>query len=227
LVDVKVAALNERRSDMMLVYRLADRSKGGNMQRFYQPNRRMLPWTLLLMGILAAGCVSTSGAATVELPTTLPAAAPTVVPADLLTVAPIEPETVNLLVYFTNTTRYAAATPPFEEAVTRSAPAGEDLPTATLQAFFVGPTAEEKASGLEAITSGFTGLRELKIEDGIARVYLEGPCSSNGATYTIAQPILANLLQFKEVKAVKIYDAEGVTEVPEGMDTSIPYCLEP
>jgi len=65
------------------------------------------------------------------------------------------------------------------------------------------------------------------IADGIARVYLTGPCSSGGATYTVAQPILRNLLQFEEIRYVKIYDAEGVTEEPEGPSNSIPPCLEP
>jgi len=187
----------------------------------------MIPVFLLFTGILASGCVPSAAAAPAGTPTTPPTVVPTEAPTTPPTASPTEPATVNIQVFFTNTARYAAATQPFEEAVTRTVPAGEDLPTATLEAFFAGPTAEEKAASLEAITSGFTGLRELTIEDGIARVYLEGPCSSNGATYTIAQPIMANLLQYEEIKAVKIYDAEGVTEVPEGMDNSIPYCLEP
>jgi hypothetical protein len=38
---------------------------------------------------------------------------------------------------------------------------------------------------------------------------------------------MKNLLQFEEIDYVKIYDAEGETEVPEGRSSSIPFCLEP
>lgn len=137
------------------------------------------------------------------------------------------PENVEITVYFTDSDRYAAATEPFEVAVTRAVPAGTDLPLAVLDAFFAGPTAEEAANGLEAITSGATGFSELRIEEGIAHVTLEGPCSSGGATYTIAQPLMKNLLQFDEIDTVKIYDADGTTEVPAGPGNSIPFCLEP
>jgi hypothetical protein len=135
---------------------------------------------------------------------------------------------VEIAVYFTDTNRYAAATEPYEVAVTRTAPAGAGLPAAVLAAFFEGPTAGEAAQGLEAITSGATGFRELRIDDaGVAHVTLEGPCSSGGATYTIAQPLMKNLLQFEEIDYVKIYDEAGQTGTPAGASNSIPFCLEP
>jgi hypothetical protein len=62
-----------------------------------------------------------------------------------------------------------------------------------LAEFFRGLTEEEWALGLEQVTSSITRFSSLVIEDGIARVYLTGSCRSNGATYTIAQPIIANL----------------------------------
>jgi len=96
-----------------------------------------------------------------------------------------------------------------------------------LDEFFRGPTPAERALGLERIDSGFTGYSNLSVEEGIAHLYLVGPCASNGATYTIAQPILANLLPFPEIDYVKIYDEAGTTENPEGPDSSIPGCLEP
>ena len=122
---------------------------------------------------------------------------------------------------------YAAGTPPFEVAVTRLVPSSSNLPEAVLLAFFEGSTNEEREQGLEAITSGFDGVGSLIIEDGIARVYLTGVCASMGATYTVAQPIMQNLLQFPEVSYVKIYDENGETGVPEGETNSIPFCLEP
>src|SRR3972149_3444371 len=82
--------------------------------------------------------------------------------------------------------------------------------------------APTRALGLERIDSGFTGYSNLSVEEGIAHLYLVGPCASNGATYTIAQPILANLLPFPEIDYVKIYDEAGTTENPEGPDSSIP-----
>jgi len=96
-----------------------------------------------------------------------------------------------------------------------------------LIAFFKGPTIDEREDGLEAITSGFKGVGTLTIRNGIARVYLNGECASLGATYTIAQPIMRNLLQFEDISYVKIYDENGDTEEPEGETNSIPFCLEP
>jgi hypothetical protein len=81
--------------------------------------------------------------------------------------------------------------------------------------------------GLELIDSGFTGYSQLVVAGGIAHIYLSGPCQSGGATYTIAQPLLANLRQFPEINYVKIYDAEGSTGDPSGQSNSIPACLEP
>ena len=61
----------------------------------------------------------------------------------------------------------------------------------------------------------------------MAHVYLVGECASLGATYTVGQPILANLLQFDAIQTVKIYDAYGATGNPDGPGHSIPFCLEP
>jgi hypothetical protein len=134
---------------------------------------------------------------------------------------------IEIEVFFTDSFRYAAGTEPFEEGVTRVVSNHGNAPEAVLRAFFAGPTEEEQARGLEAITSGSTGFREVDIQDGIARVYLEGPCASHGATYTIAQPLMRNLLQFDEIEYVKIYDSEDTTQEPEGPSNSIPLCLEP
>lgn len=140
---------------------------------------------------------------------------------------PATERTQEITVYFTDRERYASATPPYEVAVRRTVAASEDPAEAMMRAFFEGPTAEERARGLEAITSGATGFRSLTIDDGIARIYLTGECDSRGATYTVAQPIRRNLLQLPQVEHIKIYDEEGTTEQPEGPSDSIPFCLEP
>lgn len=137
------------------------------------------------------------------------------------------PGEVEISVYFTDERAYTEGTPPFERAVTRHIPAGSYLPEAVLIEFFKGPTEEEQAQGLVLISSGFFALDMLEVRDGIAHVYLIGPCASNGATYTVAQPLMANLLQFDDIQYVKLYDEQGSTGAPQGSSSSIPFCLEP
>ena len=137
------------------------------------------------------------------------------------------PDWVEVTVYFTDRDAYAVGVPPFEVGVTRLVPASSNIPEAVLEAFFAGPALEEEQRGLMMIASGFQGVLELEISDGVARVFLSGECSSQGATYTVAQPIHRNLLQFPEVRAVKIFDEDRTTEDPLGEGNSIPACLEP
>jgi hypothetical protein len=141
--------------------------------------------------------------------------------------APVSPTVVTLTVYFTDVARYQVGSEPYETAVTRSVPEPPSLPEAVLSQLFLGPTEEETAQGLAVALSGTTGFRLLTIEEGIARVYLTGECNSQGATYTIANLINANLLQFPEIQWVKIYDQNNETEIPDGQSGSIPFCLEP
>ena len=137
------------------------------------------------------------------------------------------PASVNLTVYFTDIPRFQVGTEPYETAVTRSVPVPASMPEAVLQQLFIGPTEAEKAQGLEVVLSGTTGFSKLTIEDGVARIYLTGTCASQGATYTIANLIFANLKQFPEIKWIKIYDPNNETETPDGQSSSIPFCLEP
>jgi hypothetical protein len=141
--------------------------------------------------------------------------------------APVSPAMVTLTIYFTDVDRYQVGTEPYEAAVTRTVALPASLPEAVLSQLFIGPTEAEKAQGLAVILSGTTGFSKLTIEDGIARVTLTGTCASNGATYTIANLISANLNQFPEIKWIKIYDQNNETETPTGQSGSIPFCLEP
>jgi len=181
----------------------------------------------LVLTLLAACTPSATPTATTVHPTTAPVdvPSPTALPATPIPTA--APAIVEITVYFTDENRYALGTPPFEVGVTRAVPASANLPEAVLAEFFSGPTAEESARGLVRINSGFTGFSRLTVEGGIARISLTGPCASNGATYSIAQLLLKNLLQFPEIEYVKIYDADGTTEAPDGPTSSIPFCLEP
>lgn len=145
---------------------------------------------------------------------------PTVVPTNV-------PTTVMLTVYFTDIARYQVGTEPYEAAVTRMVPPPASLPEAVLTQLFLGPSQSENAQGLAVVLSGTTGYSKLALENGIARVYLTGMCNSQGATYTIANLISANLKQFPEIRWIKIYDQNGETETSDGQRDSIPFCLEP
>jgi hypothetical protein len=136
----------------------------------------------------------------------------------------------DLLVYFLDQTRYATAVPPYEVMVRRPASGArtvEERALATVRALFVGPTSAERAQGLTAVTSGLTGVREVRLIDAVAHVYLEGTCRGGGATYTVANLLAANLLPFPEIEWLKVYDERGETEEPTGWRDSIPICLEP
>jgi hypothetical protein len=135
---------------------------------------------------------------------------------------------VTITVYFTDNDRFIQGAPPYETPVTRTIQVPASFPEAVLDAFFLGPNADEQSRGLRLVASGFTGYRLLLIdEDGVAHLYLTGECASTGAAYTIASPLVANLTQFPEIRWVKIYDENGNTGNPDGEGNSIPACLEP
>ncbi len=182
-------------------------------------------FSVLALAVLLAAC--TAAPAAPAAPPAAPTAVPTTAPEAMVPPTEPPPAAATVQVYFTDSNRYATGTPPFEVAVARPLPAGANPPEVALAAFFQGPTDEEKAQGLEAITSGFTGVSRLEIRAGVAHVYLAGPCRSNGATYTVAQPLIATLRQFPDIRFVKLYDADGVTTDPAGESNSIPPCLEP
>ena len=129
-------------------------------------------------------------------------------------------------VYFMDENRFIAAIDPYEVAVTRTTNSS-NLPLAVLEAYFAGPTPEEYNQGLRLLSSGFTHVRQLTIENGVARVYLGGTCANNGAAYSVANLIMVNLAQFPEVSIVKIYDENDSNLDPDSPYSSLPYCLEP
>lgn len=133
----------------------------------------------------------------------------------------------TITVYFTNEARFVVGTLPFEDPVIRPLPEGAEPMRAVLDALFAGPTDEEYTQGLRLFSSGFTGVREFTVENGIARIYLEGKCANNGAAYSVASVIGRNLEQFSEITAVKIYDENNSNLDPDSNTSSLPYCLEP
>jgi hypothetical protein len=184
--------------------------------------RNLLLLTVMLLAVVGASC----GTQASDAPTATPTPTPTQTPSPTPTPTPT-PEPVEVTVYFTDNERFVEGEPPFEAPVSRPVAASSRTPEAVMRAFFEGPTEEERDQGLVLISNGFTGFSSLTIEDGIARIYLTGECQSVGGVYTVAQPIMKNLLQFPNVEYVKIYDSRGNTQLPEGRSNSIPACLEP
>lgn len=190
--------------------------------------RTLLLLLVIVLSVGATSCGPGASLAPTPTPTQTPTSTPLPTPTPMPTLTPtLAPERVEISVYFTDSDNYVEGTPPFERPVTRFVDPSSNRPEAVLRAFFEGPTTEEQEQGLELIASGFTGFESLVIEDGVARVYLTGHCRTAGGVYTVAQPIMRNLLQFPGVEAVKIYDESGTTQDPDGTSNSIPFCLEP
>ena len=162
-------------------------------------------------------------------PTNVPAVTTaTPLPEPTVVIALPSPEVLEqeITVYFLDEKRFLAATEPYEVAVTRITK-GADLPLAVLEAYFAGPTQQEYDLGLRMHGSGFTHVRALTIENGIARVYLGGECANNGAAYSVAALVFRNLEQFPEISAIKIFDENDSTLDPDSNSSSLPFCLEP
>jgi hypothetical protein len=130
-------------------------------------------------------------------------------------------------VYFVNKFRYENNLPPLEVTGDRWARSNM-LPQSALNEYFKGPGSTERYYyGWIALYNGFTGYNKLNIRDGIAHVYLTGTCVPDDRDFNIADLIILNLKQFPEVQFVKIYDANGETQNPDGSSDSIPACLQP
>lgn len=186
---------------------------------------------LMMSVVLVAGCTVSVNLG--EPPAEVPVATLVKEPTQALPVPtveillPTDAPMQAVTVYFLNGERFAVGTEPYEDAFTRYVPVGSDLPRAVLDLFFQGPTDEELAQGVRVWTSGFTHVREMTVENGIARVYLGDVCANNGAAYSVAALIMKNLSQFPEITAVKIYDENDSTLDPDSSESSLPYCLEP
>ncbi len=129
-------------------------------------------------------------------------------------------------VYFVSRVRYEANTPPFVMTGDRWARTNA-LPQTALDEYFKGPGATERFSfGWIALYNGFTGYSILEIRDGAAHLLLEGTCAPDGRDFNIADLLILNLKQFPEIRFVKIYDENGTTQNPDGLNDSIPACLQ-
>ncbi|MBR2980050.1 MAG: GerMN domain-containing protein [Myxococcaceae bacterium] len=174
---------------------------------------------------LALALIAMTSAACAHSPAPEPAPeAVYVAPAPAPTAAP--EETMLARVYFLSEANLQAGVDPLllsvDRVVSKVTPA-----RGVLDAMFQGPTDAEYAQGLVFVSSGATGFQRLRVENGVAHVELTGGCSSAGSSVTIANLITATLKQFPSVMHVRIYDANGQTQNPNGPGDSIPACLMP
>ena len=134
--------------------------------------------------------------------------------------------TVNRSVYFVDTGRVVANTPPF--VVPRLRPVRRGTPAAgLLDRLFAGPLLAEQTQGLRLVRSRATGFTDLSVSGRVARVRLTGRCTSGGSTVTVADEIMPTLRALRGVRWVKIFDRAGHTAAPNGKSDSVPACLEP
>ncbi len=97
---------------------------------------------------------------------------------------------------------------------------------ATVQNLFEGPTPEETARGLVFHASGATGFSKFRLKDGAAELTLQGACDAGGLAITLASHVRQTLLQFPDIRSVRIFDADGETTDPTDLN-SAPRCLTP
>ena len=192
--------------------------------------KKILPVLLIIFCFVLPACNFLPKATPAEVPQSKPTDEPVAaIPSVEATLEPsLEPtSTQTITIFFTDQAKFAVGTEPYEIAVTRPLPAGVDPVRAVLDAIFAGPTPEEAAQGLVLVSSGFSGVREYTLENGIAHIHLEGDCNNNGAAYSIASVIARNLEQFAQITAYKIYDENEDNLDPDSAFSSLPYCLEP
>lgn len=134
----------------------------------------------------------------------------------------------NLIkVFFASGSRLALKQPPFEVNGVRYVASSIPIYRAVLDQYFKGPGFTEYYSyGYRAVRDGFSGYTDFSLAGGVANVTLAGTCKREYSFYTIAQLLQANLKQFPEVQFVKIFDAQGLTENPDGLSDSVPACLD-
>lgn len=188
---------------------------------------------VLLLTLVAAGCSDDDGATpatTTAAPTT--ATPTTATPTTTVSPTIVSPSTsttvgeLSVQVFFLDEDAFNIGRPPYMRPVERVVDEAA-LEAAAIDLLFEGPTSEESAGGLRFIASEATGITEFRIEEGTARVHLAGGCDSGGSTFTVADQIIATLVQFTSVDAVKIYDPDGQTASPDEPGDSVPFCLEP
>jgi hypothetical protein len=201
------------------------RSAASHDEAMSGPFRRLAVGLIVVAGLVAAGCGDDDTGA----PTTPTDATGTTAEATTTDTTGSQPPgdgELAVQVFFVDEAAFNVGRPPYVVPVERLVDASDPM-QAALDELFEGPTPDEQVGGLVLVASEATGAELLEVVNGTARVQLVGGCSSGGSTLTVAESILATLLQFNEVRVVKIYDLEGQTGDPDGGRDSMPECLEP
>lgn len=107
-------------------------------------------------------------------------------------------------------------------AVKRQVP--EWTPQIALNSLYKGPSRDE--TGLRFLNCGSTGATVKTVEDGLAKVQLEGECGGCGTT-SVYDLILPTLKSFSDINVVHLYDARGKSQIEGSTIDSRPACLEP
>ena len=158
-------------------------------------------------------------------PTRTPTSTPVIKPSATRWPTATPPYT-QIKVYFANSNHLAVGIPPYEVARSRYVASNLDLRRAVLDAYFKGPGATELYYyGDTALYNGFTGYSSFAFSNGVASISLAGKCQPAQINFSVAQLLFLNLKQFPEVQAVKLYDANGQTQNPDGPGNSAPACL--
>ena len=93
-----------------------------------------------------------------------------------------------------------------------------------LHSLYQGPLSSE--SSLSLLACGSTGAELLSLEDGLAKVQIQGNCSGCGSM-TIYESIVATLKQLPSVDNVHVLDPQGKTQSNGDDLDARPACLNP
>ena len=95
-----------------------------------------------------------------------------------------------------------------------------------LDVLYQGPNQSSEEKNLSLLTCESTGANILSIENGLARVQLQGGCSACGSM-SIYDSIVATLTQFPSIKTVHVLDPQGKTQADSNTTHARPACLNP
>ena len=93
-----------------------------------------------------------------------------------------------------------------------------------IDALYKGPSSSE--SVLTLLSCGSTGAQVLSLEQGLAKVQLQGDCSGCGSM-SIYDSIVATLKNFPSVQTVHVLDPQGKTQADGDQIDARPACLNP
>ena len=97
-------------------------------------------------------------------------------------------------------------------------------PQIALDSLYKGPSSGENE--LRFLRCGSTGAKIKTVEDGVAKVQLEGECGGCGTT-SVYDLILPTLKSFSEINVIHLYDSSGKSQIEGPTIDSRPACLEP